>query len=340
MHRALVTGIAGFAGSHLAEHLIALGDVEVHGILRSPGRPSDAGPSQLPTILYLGDLTERDFVRSVVERAKPDLVFHLAAQASVAAAWADPAGTFLNNVVGQVNLLDALVELAPCARVLVVGSAEEYGLVRPEELPIGEEQPFRPNNPYAVSKIGQDMLGYQYYVSRKLQVVRVRPFNHLGPRQRDEFVAASFARQITEAEAGLRPPVVRVGNLDARRDFTDVRDVVGAYWLATTRGEPGEVYNVASGRSVSIRELLETLLGFSRRPLVVEQDPARLRPSDVPDLVGDASKLRRQTGWEPARMLQETLRDTLDHWRKRIERSAANRQDRRAKPQMDADQSG
>lgn len=336
MYRALITGVTGFAGSHLADHLWSLGTVEVHGLRRASTveaqLPHEAEAPAIErglerkrretqgtsTVVHTADLADRVTIRALVAAVRPDLVFHLAAQASVAAAWKDPAGTLVNNVVGQINLLDAVVELCPGARVLVVGSAEEYGLVQPGELPIGEAQPFRPNNPYAVSKIGQDMLGYQYFVARKLAVVRVRPFNHIGPRQRDDFVAAGFARQVAEAEAGLIPPIIRVGNLEARRDFTDVRDVARAYWLALVDGEPGDVYNVASGRSVAIRELLETLLSLSRRPLAVEQDPSRLRPSDVPDLVGDASKLRARTGWAPERSLGETLRDTLEYWREQV----------------------
>ena len=322
--KALITGITGFAGSHLAEYLIGLGDVEVHGVHRPPASLQGAELERLPLRVWTGDLTDRAFAHSLVGEVRPDLVFHLAAQASVAAAWTDPSSTFVNNVVGQINLLDAVATLAPAARVLVVGSAEEYGLVHPDELPITEDQPFRPNNPYAVSKIAQDMLGYQYHVSPGLAVVRVRPFNHFGPRQREAFVAAAFARQVAEAEAGLTPPVIRVGNLEARRDFTDVRDVVRAYWLALTRGDPGEVYNVATGRSLAIRELLEALLALSQRPLSVEEDPARLRPSDIPDLVGDASKLRRQTGWGPEYSLEATLRDTLDFWRQRVRDDEGN----------------
>ena len=315
MLRTLVTGIAGFAGGHLAEYLTGLGHVELYGIRRGGTPASDAGRAARAGRLYFGDLTDRAFVRAAVEEARPDLVFHLAAQASIAAAWADPAGTIANNLVGEAHLLDAIADLAPNARVLVVGSADEYGLVRPDELPVTEEQPFRPTNPYAVSKIGQDMLGYQYHLARRLAVVRVRPFNHIGPGQRQDFVASAFARQVAAAEAGLAPPVIRVGNLDARRDFSDVRDVVRAYWLALTRGQPGEVYNVASGRSVAIAEILRSLLSLSQRTLAVERDLARLRPSDVPDMVGDASKLRRQTGWAPERPLDVTLRDTLDYWR-------------------------
>jgi GDP-4-dehydro-6-deoxy-D-mannose reductase len=308
--RALITGIGGFAGSHLAEFLHARGDVEIHGAVYLPNERI-----AVPATAYRGDLLDREYVRSMVEAVRPDLVFHLAAQASVAAAWADPGATINNNVAAEANLLDAVAKSAPQARVLVVGSAETYGIVRPDELPLTERQPFRPNNPYAVSKIAQEMLGYQYSVSPGLRVVLARPFNHIGPRQRPDFVAAAFARQVALAEAGQIEPVIRVGNLDARRDFLDVRDVVRAYYLMLTAGSSGEAYNIASGRAVAIREMLDILLSLSRRPLRVESDPARARPSDIPELRGDATKLREATGWRPDYTLEQSLRDTLDFWR-------------------------
>jgi len=202
---------------------------------------------------------------------------------------------------------------------LVVGSADEYGMVRPEELPIDEDTPLRPHNPYAVSKVVQDMLGYQYFASHGLHVVRVRPFNHIGPRQSPAFVTAAFAKQIAEAEAGRNPPIVKVGNLEAKRDFTDVRDMVAAYHLALSKGEPGEVYNIGSGIARSIEEVLDILLAESKIELTVQEDPARLRPSEVPMVACDARKFRACTGWEPHIPLEESLRDTLDYWREEVE---------------------
>ena len=310
MLKALITGIGGFAGSHLAESLHARGDVEIHGAVFLPNETIC-----VPATAYRGDLLDREFVRTMVAESRPDLVFHLAAQASVAAAWADPGGTINNNVAAQAHLLDAVAKHAPQARVLVVGSAETYGIVRPDELPLTERQPFRPNNPYAVSKVAQEMLGYQYSVSPGLRVVIARPFNHIGPRQRPDFVAAAFARQVALAEAGQTEAVIRVGNLDARRDFLDVRDVVRAYYLMLAQGVAGEAYNIATGRAVAIREMLDILLSLSRRPLRVETDPARARPSDIPELRGDSTKLRERTGWQPEYTLEESLRDTLDFWR-------------------------
>jgi GDP-4-dehydro-6-deoxy-D-mannose reductase len=203
-------------------------------------------------------------------------------------------------------------------RILVVGSSEEYGLVHPEELPIKENNPFRPLHSYALSKIGQDLLGLQYYLNYEVQAIRVRPFNHIGPRQRTGFVAPDFAQQIAEAEVSLREPVVRVGNLDAHRDFTDVRDVVRAYHLAITMGQAGEVYNIGSEQAHSIQDLLDILLAMSTVPITVERDPARMRPSDMPLVVADCSKFRAQTGWQPVIPFEDTLRDVLDYWRAQV----------------------
>jgi GDP-4-dehydro-6-deoxy-D-mannose reductase len=203
---------------------------------------------------------------------------------------------------------------------LVVGSADEYGLVRPEELPIGEDTPLRPYNPYAVSKVVQDMLGYQYFASHSLHVVRVRPFNHIGPRQSAGFVTAAFAKQIAEAEAGRSPPVIKVGNLEAKRDFTDVRDMVAAYYLALSKGEPGEVYNIGFGTARSIREILDILLAESKIELTVQEDPTRLRLSEVPIVACDSRKFRECTGWEARIPLEESLRDILDYWREEVEK--------------------
>lgn len=318
MLRILITGVAGFAGSHLADYAAALGGVEIHGIAHRDNDLTVAGLPPTVTI-HVGDLTDKRFTADVVGEVRPDRLFHLAAQASIGASWSDPVATFTNNVVSQLSVLDAVVERSPESRVLSVGSADAYGLVRPDELPISEDQPFRPMNPYAVSKITQDMLALQYHLAKKLDVVRVRPFNHIGPRQRDDFVASAFARQVAEAEVNLRPPVIRVGNLDASRDFTDVRDVVRAYWLLLEKGKPGEVYNVCSGRAVVIRELLEMLVAQSQRKLSVETDPARQRPTDVPVLMGDSTRLREATGWVPERNLAETLTDLLQYWRGRVQ---------------------
>lgn len=266
------------------------------------------------------DLMDPVAMREFCAEMQPDYIFHLAAQAFVPRSWEDPWATLENNVRAQLNVLEVAVHLNPMPRVLVVGSADEYGLVYPSELPIRETNPLRPYSPYAVSKVAQDLLGYQYAVSYKLPAVRVRPFNHLGPRQSDAFVASSFARQIAEAEVGQREPVVYVGNLSARRDFSDVRDIVRGYYLAITMGEPGEVYNLGSEQSHSIQELLAILRSLSKVAARVEQDPARTRPSDVPEILSDCSKFRALTGWRAEIPFERTLADVLDDWRAKVRR--------------------
>lgn len=263
------------------------------------------------------DLLDPGHVARVVKRYRPDVIFHLAAQAYVPKAVAAPADTLINNAVSQINVLEACRAAGVDPVVLIVSSAEVYGVARPEDMPLDEEQTFRPTNPYAVSKIAQDMLGLQYHLSYGMRIVRARPFNHIGPGQSDRFVVSSFARQIADAEHGRVEPIILVGNLDAQRDFLDVRDVVRAY-LAVARPEAaGEVYNVASGIPRSIGSVLDMLLARATIAITVGQDPSRMRQADIPVLYGDAGKLRRETGWVPEVAIEEALADTLDYWRTR-----------------------
>lgn len=269
--------------------------------------------------LRVGDLLlDLQALTELFAGVSPDFVFHLAAQAFVPASWANPWNTLENNIRGQLNVLLAAVGLNTSMRVLVIGSADEYGVVRPDELPIRETNPLRPNSPYAVSKVTQDMLGYQYFASHGLSAVRVRPFNHIGPGQSPAFVTSDFAKQIARAEAGLCEPVIRVGNLEARRDFSDVRDIVRGYHLAITQGEPGQVYNLGAERSYSIAEVLSTLLASAETKVRVEQDPARLRPSDVPEIISDCTRFRSLTGWRVEIALEQSLNDILDYWRQHV----------------------
>jgi GDP-4-dehydro-6-deoxy-D-mannose reductase len=315
--RALITGVGGFAGSHLSDYLLNQTDWQVSGCVL-PGWDCSRLDRRVACVEL--DLRDRLAVRAMLEGSAPDVIFHLAAQSFVPVSWDDPWDTLENNIRAQANLLDGLVKLDARPRVLVVGSNEEYGLVRPEDLPLREDSPLRPNNPYAVSKVAQDLLGLSYFQSHRLPVLRVRPFNHIGPRQGESFVVSSFARQIAMIEAGQQEPVIRVGNLLARRDFSDVRDVVRAYYLVVTQGQPGEVYNIGSGRSRSIQEILDLLVGLCRVAVRVEPDPARMRPSDTPEICCDAGKLHAVTGWEPTLPLEQSLRDVLDDWRARITR--------------------
>lgn len=269
---------------------------------------------------YRVNLLDYSTVRDVIAHIKPDAVYHLAARASVRASWEEPETVLYNNIIAQLNLLRALAELGMMPRVLVVASADEYGYVRPEDLPVDEETPLRPVNPYAVSKVAQDYLGLQYYLSHRLPIIRVRPFNHSGPRQELGFVVPDFCAQIARIELGLQEPVLRVGNLDAERDLSDVRDIVRGYHLLLERGRPGEVYNLGSSRAYSIRDILQRLLAMCRVQVTVQQDPNRMRPSDIPRIVSDCRKAQREIGWETRYSLDQTLEDTLNYWRARIRR--------------------
>lgn len=261
------------------------------------------------------ELLDREAVNEVVERVRPALVFHLAALSSPAASWEDPAATITNNVGGQANLLDALVRLSPRARVLVIGSTDEYGRVAGRNRRLNEDTELRPLSPYAVSKVAQDYLALQYYLSRQLSCVRVRPFNHAGPRQSPQFAVASFAQQVARIELG-RQTHLKVGNLKARRDFTDVRDMAAAYLLALTKGKAGEVYNLGSGRAVALAEIVELMIGMSKRKIPLERDPTRSRVAEAEVYVCDPRRFHRLTGWKPKIPLERTLRDTLNYWRR------------------------
>jgi GDP-4-dehydro-6-deoxy-D-mannose reductase len=317
--KALITGISGFVGSHLAEYLLDNTDWEVAGTVFGPygNIASLCGTLEL----YPAELSRLDVVRFVLDQCKPDAILHLAAQPLVSVSRQDPWGTLETNIRMQLNILEAVAQDRPECRVLVVGSSEEYGMTRPEELPIDEDTPLRPLSPYAVSKVAQDLLGLQYHLTHHLHVVRARPFNHVGPRQGLGFVAPDFASQIAAIELGLQEPVLRVGNLDARRDFCDVRDVVRAYVLLITSGRAGEVYNIGSGESRAIQEILDTLLSLSQVAVTVDQIPERMRPSEVPEVVCDSTRLRRETGWQTAIPFQQSMEDIMEDWRQRIGRA-------------------
>lgn len=307
--RALITGAGGFVGRHLAALLARETDWHVIGIESRPGHQS----LEIETVAC--NLLDEDRVHAVIREHRPDYIYHLAAQAYVPEAVANPAHTLVNNSVGQINVFEACRAAGLDPVILVVSSSEVYGAAPLDDMPLDEDQPFQPANPYAVSKVVQDMLGLQYYLSYGMRIVRVRPFNHIGPGQSDRFVVSNFARQIAECEAGRTEPVIWVGNLDAQRDFLDVRDVVRAYYLVTRREAAGEVFNVASGVPRSIGSLLEVMRSLAKVDIEVRQDPDRLRPSDVPAIYGNAAKLRLYTGWEPRVSIEQSIADTLDYWR-------------------------
>jgi GDP-4-dehydro-6-deoxy-D-mannose reductase len=317
--KALITGISGFVGSHLADYLLAHTDWQVAGTVYGPAHNID--PIQHRLQLYPAELSRLPVVQFILDRARPDVIFHLAAVAVTGHSWRDPAATLQVNVGMQANILQAVVNLELGARVIVIGSSEEYGAALSTASAggaIDEETPFQPINPYAVSKVAQDLLGLQYHLSHGLDTIRVRPFNHIGPRQGLGFVVPDFSSQIAQIEAGQRPAVLHVGNLEAQRDFTDVRDVVRAYHLLALKGVSGQAYNVGSGRAHSIQEILDYLISQAQVPIQIEPDPERLRPSDIPRVVCDYTKLNACTGWVPSIGLEQSLSDVLKDWRARV----------------------
>ena len=317
--RVFITGITGFAGSHLAEWILRTKpDVKVSGLVRWRSRMDNIRSIEDRVELHEGDLKDYISLKKCLKAAEPDYIFHLAAQSFVPTSWRLPAETLSINTVGQVHLFEAVLDLGLSPKIQVAGSSEEYGQVNPDEIPMKETNPLRPLSPYAVSKVGQDLLGYQYFRSYGLPVVRTRGFNHTGPRRGDVFVTSNFAKQIAEIEKKKRPAVIYVGNLEAKRDFTDVRDMIRAYWLSLEKGQPGEVYNIGTGHAYAMKEVLDLLLGLSKVRVKVEVDPSRLRPSDVPILMPDVSKFVSLTGWKPEIPFSKTLEDLLDYWRERV----------------------
>ncbi|HUN05455.1 MAG TPA: GDP-mannose 4,6-dehydratase [Aggregatilineales bacterium] len=313
MTRILITGAGGFVGKHLIRQLqSSQPSASLYGIvLNKVDNPEIGGVEMLAA-----DLLDSQRVHEVMETVKPDAIYHLAAQSSPRLSFQIPAETLQNNLLSQLNLFQSCLTLNIKPNILIVGSADAYGMVKPESLPVTEQTPFRPSNPYAVSKAAQDLLGLQYFLSHKLPILRARPFNHIGPGQRQGFVATDFASQVARIEVGLQEPILTVGNLTAKRDFTDVRDVVRAYDLLMQFGTPGEAYNICTGHSHSIQYLMETLIKLSRVPIEVRVDQARMLPADIPDIRGDSTQLRQATGWEPTIPFERSLNDILDDWRK------------------------
>jgi GDP-4-dehydro-6-deoxy-D-mannose reductase len=317
--KVFITGITGFAGSHLAEYILAhKPGVKVSGLIRWRSRMDNIQGIRGRVDLHEGDLKDYISLKKCLKDVQPDYIFHLAAQSFVPTSWRLPAETFSINTVGQIHLFEAVLDLGLAPKIQVAGSSEEYGRVNPDEIPMKETNPLRPLSPYAVSKVGQDLLGYQYFQSYGLHVVRTRGFNHTGPRRGEVFVTSNFARQIAEIEKKKRPAVLHVGNLEAQRDFTDVRDMVRAYWLSLEKGQAGDVYNIGTGKAYAMKDMLDMLLSLAKVKVQVEVDPARLRPSDVPILMPDVSKFRALTGWAPEIPFTRTLSDLLDFWRDRV----------------------
>ncbi len=317
--KVLITGITGMVGSHLAEFLINEGNCEIHGTTRWRSNRENIAAFENQLSLHECELRDPHAVLRLVEEIRPEQIYHLASQSNVAASWISPRETLVNNITAQLNVFESMRQVGLLdTRILIPGSSEEYGMVYEHELPVSEKNPLRPLSPYAVSKITQDNLAYQYHQSYGLQVIRTRAFNHTGPRQSDAFVISNFARQIVEIETGNKESIVKVGNLSARRDFTDIRDVVKAYSLAVKCCDSGAVYNVGSGIERRISEVLDALLSMAKIIIQVKEDPTRMRPSDVPAMICDNSKFREKTGWQPVITFETTLRDLLEYWRERL----------------------
>lgn len=311
---ALITGISGFVGSHLAEFLLKSG-LEVHGMIRWRSRTENIEHIRAKLHLIEADMRDAHSIQNAIDETLPDYIFHLAAQSFVPTSWHAPGETLSTNIVGNANLLEA-VRKSNCNPIIqIAGSSEEYGMVYPNEVPIKETNPLRPMSPYGVSKVAQDLLSRQYHMSYGLKVVVTRAFNHTGPKRGEVFVTSNFSKQIAEIEKGLKEPIIAVGNLRAKRDFSDVRDIVKAYWLAVTKGEYGAVYNICSEKAITIQSVLDLLLSMTNKDVEVKQDPSRMRPSDVEVLQGDCSKFKKQTGWNPEIPFERTMMDLLDYWR-------------------------
>lgn len=317
--RALITGIPGFAGSHLTEELLKSG-YEVYGTqLKGENREKLRG---FISHVSISDLDLRDSAATLrlVRRVKPDIVYHLAAISSVGASFKQPQLTFDVNLNGTLNLLDALREVKRSSRVLLVTSSDVYGTFVTGDLPLTEKTSMNPVTPYGVSKAAADMLGYQYFKSYGMPIVRVRAFNHAGPRQDPGFVVPDFCRQIAEIEAGRSKPILKVGNLRAQRDISDVRDIVRGYRLLAEKGIEGEAYNLCSGKSYRIKDILDMIVRSSSNSIEVKPNADLMRPSEIPRLVGDATKARRATGFTPTYKLETTIADTVEYWRTVVRR--------------------
>ncbi|MDO9465272.1 MAG: GDP-mannose 4,6-dehydratase [bacterium] len=314
----LITGITGFVGSHLADYTLAKRNVEVYGTIRWRSKTENIEHIKDKLHLVQCNLNDASSVNDLIVDIRPDKIFHLAAQSFVPTSWNSPTETLTSNIIGELNIFEAIRRAKINPWMQIAGSSEEYGMVYSNETPIKETNPLRPLSPYGVSKVGQDLLAYQYYMSYKLNVVRTRAFNHTGPRRGDVFVCSEFAKRIAEIEKGKKEPVILVGNLDAQRDFTDVRDIVKAYWLGLDKCKPGEVYNICTGKAYKISEVMDILISLSKIKIEIKKDPAKMRPSDVPYLGGDSTKFREATGWKPEIPFERTLKDLLNYWREKV----------------------
>lgn len=311
MKKVLIIGAAGFVGKYLIRFYKQIPDYEIYATKLPQETIKETGAR-----IFDLDIMHRDSIVSLLYAIRPDYIFHLAAQSSVSVAWKNPGLTVDINIKGAIHVLDAVRELFYKPRILLIGSGEEYGHVKAGEIPIREENRIRPGNIYAATKACQNMIGSVYADAYDMKVLMVRAFNHIGPEQSSIFVVSDFCRQVAEIEKGMRPCVMHVGNLSAKRDFTDVRDVVRAYALLVEQGIPGETYNVGSGQSYEIKEILDKIIALSDASIEIKIDPNKIRPVDVPIIEADITKLADTTGWQKTILLEQTIEETLDYWRK------------------------
>jgi GDP-4-dehydro-6-deoxy-D-mannose reductase len=314
---ALITGIAGFVGSHMAELLLKEG-YEVYGLTRPRSKMDHIEGIINQLHLVDADLLDSHSLYTTISKIKPDVIYHLAAQSFVPTSWVSPSVTLDVNIVGSANLFESVRQAGIDPVIQIACSSEEYGLVHEDELPIRETNPLRPLSPYAVSKLAMDYLGYQYHQSYGVKIIRTRGFNHTGPRRGDTFAESNFAKQVAMIEKGKQEPIIHVGNLDARRDYTDVRDMVRGYLVAVEKCDPGEVYNICTGHAEKIGDVLDMFIALAKVKVTIQEDPERMRPSDVPVLIGDNTRFVEKTGWKPEISFEKTMSDLLTYWRERV----------------------
>lgn len=308
--KALIIGGAGFVGKYLLRHLFETYSWELH-VTKLPSETIDFENA----VIHDLNILEKNDIVNLLKKIEPDYIIHLAAQSSVAVSWKQPDLTVDINIKGCLNVLDAVRACQQTPRILLIGSGEEYGHIRMEDSPVIEDTVLRPGNIYAATKACQNMIGSIYAKAYQMDIMMVRAFNHIGPEQAPLFVVADFCKQVASIEKGVTAPMMNVGNLSAKRDFTDVRDVIRAYGLLLLHGESGETYNIGSGHAIAIQSLLDTILSLSKVKIAVQTDPKKLRPVDVPIIEADISKVKKCTGWKPEIPLETTIMETLNYWR-------------------------
>lgn len=318
--KVFITGITGFVGSHLSDYILKdHPEYEIHGLLRWRSPMDNICHIKDKLHLHYGDLKDQGSLIRILKEVKPDKIFHLAAQSYVVTSFNAPVDTLETNIIGTTNLLEAVRILNLKCKIHICSSSEVFGQVTPEDVPINESCPLRPASPYAVGKVGEDMISLQYFLSYGIKTIRTRMFTHTGPKRNQVFVVSAFAKQIAQIEAGIQDPIIKVGNLDSVRTFADVRDTVKAYWLLLEKCKPGEVYNIGGNETMTIRDMLNYMLSIStHKSIKIEVDPILLRPSDVTLQIPDCSKFKAETGWEPTIPFETTIQDTLDYWRERV----------------------